>query len=174
MNPAMRNHSEQGFTLIELMVVVIVAAILATAAVPAYRSFITSQRIKTASFDMMALLIFTRSEALKANALVTLNSNGAAFNNGSAFTVTSAGGTVLRQQAMFTGIQISCVDMSVSPHAYTACPSTGVVYNGYGRLNTPFTSLELQPLNATDVTQSFYRCVTVDLSGRAYSRKGQC
>jgi type IV fimbrial biogenesis protein FimT len=42
-------YAVAGFTLVELMITVAVGAILLTAAVPSYRSFITDQRVKTAS-----------------------------------------------------------------------------------------------------------------------------
>jgi prepilin-type N-terminal cleavage/methylation domain-containing protein len=170
MNRPTQRNEERGFTLIELMVVMIVIGILAAAAGPFYRSFMTNERIKSASFDMMALLTYTRSEALKRNDLVTLNSNGAMF------TVTTSAGTVIRQQEMFKGIQIDCVDTTASPHAYTACPATGVVYNGSGRLQptSPFKPLEFHPLNAADTTTVYYRCITVDLAGRPVTNKGPC
>lgn len=46
---------EQGFTLIELMIVVTVAAILATVAMPAYTRMINKSRAKDAAADLAAL-----------------------------------------------------------------------------------------------------------------------
>ncbi len=178
----MKNHvntaqkgrkQEQGFTLLEVMVVVIIVAILATAGLPAYRSFITTQRIRTATFDMMALISFTRSEAIKRNSNITLNSNGAAFNNGSQFSVLF-GATTLKQQEMFSGIQLDCVNNAGGAHTYIACPAGGIVYNGSGRLVSTFAPIELHPVNATDTTSSYYRCITVDLSGRPNTKRGPC
>jgi type IV fimbrial biogenesis protein FimT len=163
-------RDNRGFTLIELMVTVIVLGILSAAAFPLYRSFVTSQRIKTASFDMIALITFTRSEAIKRNTQVTLNSNGATFNTGTAYLVT-AGGATLRQQAMFTGVQLECVNAS---HAYYTCPGP-VVYNGSGRLNSTYgTSIEIHAPNAAADPAAPYRCISIDLSGRPISKKGRC
>ncbi len=164
--PAERKK-QQGFSLIELMVVVIVLAILATAAIPFYRSFMTNQRIRTATFDMMALITFTRSEALKRNTNVTLNSNGASL------TVT-AGGPILKQQPMFTGIKLDCVDTTGGGHTYIACPVGGIIYNSSGKLVSQFKPLELYAVSASDTTSSYYRCITVDLSGRPAVKKGPC
>lgn len=165
--PRQDRKKERGFTLLELMIVVIVLAILATAGVPFYRSFMTNQRIRTATFDMMALITFARSEAIKRNTNITLNGNG------SLLTVTS-GATILKQLPMFTGIQLDCVNNAGGTHTYITCPVNGIVYNGSGRLVSAFAPLELHAINATDTTSTYYRCVTIDLSGRPTTKKGQC
>ena len=77
-----RRHAAGGFTLVELMVTLSVAAILAAAAVPSYRSFIGSQRVRAASFDMTSVLLQARSEALKRNRAVTVTATGGSWQNG--------------------------------------------------------------------------------------------
>src|SRR5579859_7733188 len=64
--------TSQGFTLIELLVTLTVLAVLLTVAVRSYQSFVVTQRIKGASYDLMTALIFARSEATKRNASVNL------------------------------------------------------------------------------------------------------
>jgi type IV fimbrial biogenesis protein FimT len=60
--PFIRIH---GFTLIELVVTLAVAAILVTAAVPALRTFIQNSRITTQANDVLADISFARSEAIR-------------------------------------------------------------------------------------------------------------
>ena len=46
----------RGFTLIEMMTVVVIVAILAAFAVPNFRQFVVNQRVRNASFDLTATL----------------------------------------------------------------------------------------------------------------------
>jgi type IV fimbrial biogenesis protein FimT len=54
-----------GFTLIELMVTISVAAILLTIALPSYRSFVLNSRMSAQSNDFLSALQLARSEAVK-------------------------------------------------------------------------------------------------------------
>jgi type IV pilus assembly protein PilE len=45
----------KGFTLIEMMIVILIVAILASLAYPAFQNYITQGRARTASSDLMAL-----------------------------------------------------------------------------------------------------------------------
>ena len=72
------SHRHQGFTLIELMVVVSIVAILAAIATPSWNRMIVSNRIRAAVNDWTLSVQFARSEALRRNEAVTLcpSSNG--------------------------------------------------------------------------------------------------
>ncbi len=65
--PAMRN-CQRGFSLIEMMVVLVIAGITMSIAVPAVGDWVRIQRVRTASFDVYAALVFARSEAISRNA----------------------------------------------------------------------------------------------------------
>lgn len=60
-----------GFTLIELMVTISVAAILLALATPSFQSLLISNRISAQTNDLVSDLAFARSEAIKRGARVT-------------------------------------------------------------------------------------------------------
>jgi type IV fimbrial biogenesis protein FimT len=61
---------EKGFTLVELIVTLVVAAILLTLAAPNLSSFLQRDRLGTQANDLLADLAFARSEAIKRGAVV--------------------------------------------------------------------------------------------------------
>jgi type IV fimbrial biogenesis protein FimT len=69
------NRTQTGFTLLELMVALTIAAILMTVALPNYREFIMSNRMTTATNDFVTTLAMARSEAVKRGEGVTICSS---------------------------------------------------------------------------------------------------
>lgn len=63
--------SQRGFTLIELMVTVTVAAILISVAIPFFRDVIISSRLNTISLEIADALALARSESIKRNRTIT-------------------------------------------------------------------------------------------------------
>ncbi|MGV2404912.1 UNVERIFIED_CONTAM: GspH/FimT family pseudopilin, partial [Pseudomonas aeruginosa] len=61
-----------GFSLIELMMVLVLVAIFSSIAVPSFNALIERNRIQTASEDLYSLLQYARSEAVNRHANVSI------------------------------------------------------------------------------------------------------
>jgi len=148
-----------GFTLIELLVTVTVAAILAAAVAPSFGPFIASQRVKAASFDLVAALTQTRSEAIKRNANVSMTAAAGGWKDG--WTIAS-GATTLAVKSAYKGLTI--VDSG---------GAVAVTFRGDGRLATGSAEVNLT-VDSPDNPSAAKRCISLSLSGRASSKVGVC
>lgn len=73
---------QKGFTLVELMVTVAIAAILISIAIPSFSSMITNNRLNTISSDLAEVISFARSESIKRNRSITFCRAAAANSTG--------------------------------------------------------------------------------------------
>jgi type IV fimbrial biogenesis protein FimT len=142
-----------GFTLIETMIVVSIAAVLTVVALPNFTQFIRDQRIKSASFEVFSTLTLARSEAVLRNTSVTVTPTGGTTNWANGWEVT-VGTEVLRKQDPFATI--------------TMTGPTSIVYTGSGRVSGAVATVEMSADGATS------RCVSIDLSGRPVSKASAC
>jgi len=158
---AARVGPPRGFTLIEFMVAVTIAAILVAIAGPSFVDLTATQRVKTVSFDFYSSLMFARSEAIKRNTVVNIAPRDGGFANGWDIL---AGATVLSSRLGIGNVAISV-------------PEGVLAYNQDGRLTFAgrYDALLTAPGNSMVAT----RCVTVDPGGRPSiridaNRDGNC
>jgi type IV fimbrial biogenesis protein FimT len=126
--PAPLNQAEvaHGFTLVELMVTIAVAAILLSVAVPSFTDALLGSRLGAYANDIVASTLLARSEAIKRNVIVTVCTSGdgatcagsgsweqgwiVACKTSDNINCDPAGGNWLvfqRQQALASGIKIT-------------------------------------------------------------------
>ncbi len=72
-----RPKKPKGFTLVELMVTIAIAAIVLGVAIPSFSSTIDSNRLTTHANELVTALNLARSEAIKRGVQVTVRNKGA-------------------------------------------------------------------------------------------------
>ena len=149
-----RAHLQQGFTLIEALIVIAMIGVMLALAAPSFVTFTASQRVKTASFDLYATLAFARSEAIKRRQPVTVAPVGGDWTTGwTVNTVVGGVDTTLRSQDALLGVLITIPG-----------GATSVVYRLDGRLTSASAiGVLIQPQTANASIPN--RCIRVDLTG---------
>lgn len=160
--PRIPRLASSGFTLVELVVTLAIAVILASLAAPSFQSMMASQRVQAASTDLVANLMLARSEAIKQNRSVTLLSNGGEeeWHGGWRIFPANAAAALLKAQSAYASIVITAAVDSVT-------------YNRDGRVAAA------QPVlfNVTDASltsDAQARCIRITVTGMPVSQKGEC
>jgi len=126
-----------GFSLVELLTVLLIGAVLLAIAMPTYQSLLDHQRLRTAVSDLFSAIDLTRSQAIARGrrvALVPLDPAGVAWQQGWQVFVDDNGNRrrdpgeelIYQQGPVADGIAIHSVFSSGAPPFYLS-------YNGAGR-----------------------------------------
>lgn len=159
-----------GFSLVELVVTLAVAAIIAAVAMPSFESMLNSSRLRGASEELTSVMLLARSEAVRRNAPVTVcgSSDGTTCNGSTNWArwivigrdnAASAGGSevidVIRDNALPGGVQLTG-------------PAAGIRFNPSGRTRGQETLTACLPTTKPAENQ---RVMTVMISGNARTTK---
>ena len=159
LNPLRPNpRAARGFTFIECVVTLFVATGLMTLAAPSFTTYTATQRIRSASYDLMAAMHYARSEAIKRNTTVDIVKAGSGWASGWRVV---AGGTTLRQQDGYAKVNIT-----------DSANLVKLTYGNDGRPSTSTTTFKMQP--AASINGVTAQCVKILLSGTATSSLGGC
>lgn len=150
-----------GFTLVELIVTILIAGILAAAAIPSFSGMLANQRAKSVATDLVVAMTRARNEAIMRNADVTLAPNAGGWKNGWTIYPSLSPGTILESH----GASPATVVINAS---FTGTGSS-VIYQSSGRLNSTLTGTASFAISTTGA-DTVYRCVTTDLSGRTLTK----
>jgi len=129
-----RLHTRQcGFTLIELLVGVAVVAIVASVALPAFRTSVANSRVKGQANDLLTAFAVAKSEAVKLNTTVSVcpsNTTNTACNGSDWATgwLVMNGASVVRVFPALTGGTTVKPSATVSSISFTG---TGFVSSSY-------------------------------------------
>ena len=166
-----QSRPAKGFTLVELLVVIALAATLTMIAIPALRDMIMRNRIQAASSEFQSALAIARGEAIKrgGDAKVTIVANtGTAASPNWASGVTVFYDTTLNANGNVPPTDATTLLMSTSPLSAGVTSTANlnyITFNGYGRT----ISTSGAPLGgniAFGATDSTWRCVIINLQGR--------
>lgn len=137
----------RGFTLVEVLLVIVILAILAAMAGPSFSDLIDKQRTKNAAADIYVALVRTRSEALRLNQNVTLSPVSGDWALGWQIADPTSGNAIESHEAL---------------RSLTVSGPTSVTYKNSGR-TTRTTDVTF---TVTGSNSSSTRYVCLDLSGR--------
>lgn len=149
---------ERGFTLIEALVVLSIAAIVLAIGAPNLSFLIASMNARSASFDLIGDLALARSEAIKRNATITVVPL-VAGNWAQGWRITDGAATLRQREALPTALSV-------------ASASNNLEFRPNGRLGadtaTANATWAITSSNATP------RCVVITPTGAARSKVGAC
>ncbi|MFZ5594347.1 MAG: GspH/FimT family pseudopilin [Pseudomonadota bacterium] len=170
------NRKHTGFSLVELMVVLAIAAIIATIAVPSFRSTLQNNRLASQANDFVATLHLARGEAVKQGRRTTVcvsdnqtSCSGTdwakgwlawADTNGDAAMQTSE---IIRVHEALGGATLTSLEAVAS-----------IQYLPSGFLNIPAGSSRGFQLSASGCTGNEVRTITVIPTGRANISRSAC
>ncbi|MEP6635054.1 MAG: GspH/FimT family pseudopilin [Luteimonas sp.] len=166
----MRQASNKGFTLIELMVVIAIVAILLAFALPSFEGTMRSNRVGTATNELMASFSLARSEAVRSarGGSVCASADGSicggTWNNG--WIVMDINGAVVRYVQGKQNLVVAVVG---------GASATTIAFDNRGRPDNNGAPRRITLQSATCPSGDLLvRTVTLNNTGQMRIAKGAC
>jgi len=160
----MKKHT--GFTLVELMITLVIAAILLAVAIPSFKTLFESNRLATQANELIGVVNLARSEAIKRGANVTIQASAGGFQNGWCvhFGADCTGTNILKQFPALNQMAVASGGVAT------------LVFNGRGQKATPAgeVTIQLSPVDCASGTVDGARSIGIANTGRASVTRGNC
>lgn len=154
-------RSQSGFTLTEMLVVILVVTIVAAVAVPSLSSALANQRLRAAGTDLVSALLLARSEAIKRGVQVQVAPLSVGdWKSGWRVVATGTGEQVEKTEALGYWVEIGLAPANIS-------------YERSGRLSVAG-STRVEFRDSAHAAGVASRCVTVDPSGLPQLAASSC
>jgi type IV fimbrial biogenesis protein FimT len=160
----------RGFTLIELMVTIAVAAILIAIAVPSFKTLTVSNALTTTANDMVGALNLARMEAIKLNATTQFCGNTTTSNGSDTLGTacgTSSGAVVMLQNGAATTVRDATMGIQNQVRLATAGITAlrfggqGLGYKATDTSKSPYSSNTLADICSTMISSDNHRTVSI-------------